>query len=1200
MQIRFLLGSAGSGKTFRCLAEAREALGASSAGLPLWLVAPKQTTYQLERQLLEDPAVPGYTRLQILSFERLAYAVFDQLRRPAPRTLDEEGRVMVLRSLLAKRRDRLRLFRASARLTGFAQELSALLREFQRNQLTPQSLSELAAGMEKDSALASKLQDLATLFQEYLDWLQDHDLRDSDCLFTAATEALKEAQSTGVGVSPEANSAPCSATLPSDTTEEVMTPRASGKVRTDPGVWVEQLWVDGFIECSLQELELLAALMPFCGRATLTFCLDRLQPEKDSWLSSWSVVRRSFDECKRRLAAIEGAELQFEVLPRHAERTRFRHPGLLHLERAWAEPEPYTPAEATADITAQVQPPDASERSADGLVRDGGSLETRTRPSALLSATTALRIVLCADPVSEATVAAREILRFVRSGGRYREVTVLVRNLADYHEPLQRILGRYEVPFFLDRRELVTHHPLAELSRGALRTVAFDWAPDDWFATLKTGLVGVKDAEIDALENEALARGWRGAVWHQPITIADDPALTDWAEGLRTRLLPPFQRLALAIASCGKRPTGSELAAALRALWADLKVEERLEDWAAADLLDSSLPASVHLTVWEQMNAWLENIELAFPDERLSMRDWLPILDAGLANLTVGVIPPALDQVLIGAVDRSRNPDVRLALVLGMNEGVFPAPQAATILLSDQELLELEKRDIVIGSAGRRHLGRERHYAYVACTRARERLILTCASQGVGGGLLNASPLLAHVRKLFPSVPWERAQRTVDWRQAEHTSEVIGRLLQAQRDAKGASDVARQRQGWETLRTLPALASAVERLSPFQLQESEERLLPELAARLYGPVLNTSVSRLEQFAACPFKFFVHSGLRAEERKRFELDRREQGSFQHDALALFHEELSREQKRWRDITPEEARVRIKRIAEGLLAGYREGLLQATDQSRFTARVLTESVQDFVETLVTWMRLQYRFDPVKTELPFGEDETAPPWRIPLDNGTRLDLYGRIDRVDIYPDPRRGRALCVVLDYKSSQKQLDSVLVANGLQLQLLAYLNVLRHWPSPAGPFGVAGLVPVGVFYINLKGKYGLERNRSDALADPQGARKAAYRHTGRFDFRALPQLDARPDARQGDQFNYRLKNDGQLHKSSSEALSTAEFEALLDSVEQTLGKMGREIFSGVAGVAPFRKGTVTACDQCDYRPICRIDPWAHPFRVLKAP
>ena len=52
VQVRFLLGPAGSGKTFRCLAEIRFALAESPEGLPLILLAPKQATFQLERQLL--------------------------------------------------------------------------------------------------------------------------------------------------------------------------------------------------------------------------------------------------------------------------------------------------------------------------------------------------------------------------------------------------------------------------------------------------------------------------------------------------------------------------------------------------------------------------------------------------------------------------------------------------------------------------------------------------------------------------------------------------------------------------------------------------------------------------------------------------------------------------------------------------------------------------------------------------------------------------------------------------------------------------------------------------------------------------------------------------------------------------------------------------------------------------------------------
>jgi ATP-dependent helicase/nuclease subunit B len=246
----------------------------------------------------------------------------------------------------------------------------------------------------------------------------------------------------------------------------------------------------------------------------------------------------------------------------------------------------------------------------------------------------------------------------------------------------------------------------------------------------------------------------------------------------------------------------------------------------------------------------------------------------------------------------------------------------------------------------------------------------------------------------------------------------------------------------------------------------------------------------------------------------------------------------------------------------------------------------------------MREQYLFEPVEVELPFGEDENSPAWALSLSEDRRLELWGRIDRVDLYRQPGGKEALCVVVDYKSGQKQLDPVLLAHGVQLQLLAYLNVVRRWPHPRARFDVERLVPAGVFYVGLRGQYGREQNRSDALAATEDARKLAYRHTGRFDFGALRQLDSRLEAQVGDQFNYRLNKDGQLDKRCREALSAAQFEALLDSIEANLLRMGQEVFAGRAEVAPYRKGKLTACDQCDYHSICRIDPWTHQFRILR--
>ena len=58
-----------------------------------------------------------------------------------------------------------------------------------------------------------------------------------------------------------------------------------------------------------------------------------------------------------------------------------------------------------------------------------------------------------------------------------------------------------------------------------------------------------------------------------------------------------------------------------------------------------------------------------------------------------------------------------------------------------------------------------------------------------------------------------------------------------------------------------------------------------------------------------------------------------------------------------------------------------------------------------------------------------------------------------------------------------------------------------------------------------------------------------------------------------------------------------FRDLLASVEHRLQAMGRAVYSGDTAVNPYRHGSASACDYCDYRSICRIDPWTHPFRAL---
>jgi ATP-dependent helicase/nuclease subunit B len=313
------------------------------------------------------------------------------------------------------------------------------------------------------------------------------------------------------------------------------------------------------------------------------------------------------------------------------------------------------------------------------------------------------------------------------------------------------------------------------------------------------------------------------------------------------------------------------------------------------------------------------------------------------------------------------------------------------------------------------------------------------------------------------------------------------------------------------------------------------------------------------------------------------------------LKIFHEQLVKENKRWRDLTPHEAREQVGQIAAVLAADFRGGLFRDSPQAQFAARAMTDSLQNFVEVVVSWMREQYEFDPALVEWEFGgEDLRAPAWEIGLEGGRKLALRGRIDRVDLYRDGEN--ALAVVLDYKSGGKRLDAVLVENGVQLQLPAYLNALRQLKDAGELFGAKKLIPAGVFYVNLRGQFENGKTRVEVLGVADGARRVAYRHTGRFDAGALGKLDSAGTA---DQFNYKRNQDGSLRKGGIEAMTGEEFGAWLARVEARLRRMGNEIFSGSSQVDPYRKGQETPCEYCDYSAACRIDAWTHRFRALAA-
>ncbi len=1125
MKCRFLIGPAGSGKTHRCLEEVADLLRESPDGPPCLYLAPKQATYQVERQLLQRDGIEGYTRLQILSFDRLARFILEETVGSTPRLVSQEARVMALRALLQQVKPRLTMLDTTQRPASLARQLSLLIREFQRARISPKQLREAGAGFSQGLFLGRKLADVALLYESYQEWLHGEGLEDADRLPDLASEALDGCCSKSSGP-----------------------PRFGG------------VWMDGFAEMTAQECLLLESLLPFCAQVTMAFCLGADAKETRDDLSMWSVTAHTFQRCREMVESKRlGAEVEVVDLSRHAVNTRFASkPALSHLENAWGTGEEF----------------------------DGNAAEC-------------VDLVGCVDAEAEAVVAAREILRHVSQGGRYRETSVIARDLELARPTIERVFRRYGIPFFLDQRQPVSHHPLAELTRNALRLAAWGWRHEELFALLKTGLIAGEESLVDRLENLALAKGWNGERWLNPITPSEGARESETPlEALRVRVVGPLQKFRERL--CHQpRPDGGSLAEAMRRLWADFPVESTLASWGENPDPEHPEFTMLHRTIWEVMSEWLDSLELVFKGKCLSLSEWIEVVDAGLESLTAGVVPPTLDQVSVGAVDRSRLVEIRLAIVCGFNDDSFPKPPAAPGLFGDGDRQALAERKILFGLNRRQSASREHFFAYIALTRATQRVVGTWSRLDDAGKTRNPSPFARELARLFPHVraaldPRNRPlfDGVKDFSQVMHASELAElaplRFLHTRDESEMEAGLSLLPEAAELVRWRRGLHEGLLRGT----------IEPGLLSRRHPNGLVTSVSALEAFAACPFRYFAGRTLRIKERDEFKVDPRTRGELAHEILRAFHETLKAQGKSWRNLSAEEAQQLAADLGGELSRTFKEGLYAGSPDRAFEAEILVGRVARLVGAMVGWMDRQYPLDPAHVELAFGEGpDGLPALELSLKQGGTVRLRGRIDRVDWLQrngDAEEGTEILVaVFDYKSRAQRITPKHLHNGLQLQLLTYLALLAKTDPERLGVSVACVRPVGAFYIPIQGTPPDKKSRSELFKQSPEEQRRAYMHRGLFDEAYASFLDATGNVRKNDQFAF--------HHNSKNKLTHEEFGRQMNHVLRTIESFSSRILAGEASVLPYRDGaSETACDDCDFNSVCRFDKMLHAFRVLEKP
>ena len=1149
-QIEFRLGCAGAGKTHGCIADIAEELRDGGRGAPRLLQSPEQATAQMERRLAVQPGLDGFTRARVLSFNHLAREAFARSGGRPARMLGELGRLMLLRRALLRVRERMQIFRPGPGGLELIQGLDAALLEFQRYGWRPADLAvwiESAGGesSRREPMLARKLADLRLLWETYLELLADGGWSDPAGREEHAAAAVARWD-------------------------------ALGGVR---------VWVDGFASFTEQEVALLEALLGHAREAAIALCVDPA-----------AIVRAETKGAPRRLRLgperlFENAEETFHLL-----RARFEGLGwptrLRTLPEAGA-PTRYSGAPALAHLERAVL-----DR-IDPVTFGGTAAETEA----------ALELVEATDRRAEIEAVARRIVALHagegKAGHRWRECALLARDLRPYEALVRAVFPRYGIPFFLDRPREVEGHPLARLILTALALARGGWRGDLFIQHLKSGLCGLEDETLTAaLENRILAIDTRGR---------------GWLDALRqdARLAPALVEAAEPLAAFERRLAAGEPPA--RALWTLIEAvgaSRRVEQWIeAARAAGDEEEAMLHEQAWEQTVGWIEALDEVGENSititstststthdarrtnggkgQVELDELGALAEAGLGATRARLIPPTLDQVMVGTVDRSRTPEIRALFVLGLNEREFPRLWTPDPILGDEERARLTApaggpARRLAPDTRRRHL-HEHFLGYIALTRARERLVLLRPLRDEEGKATDPSPLLRRVATAFPDAPVALAGRAAEGDRPDlplRADEWALRLTAAGDGAENPQQAAR----------LLALMAAGDPLDRPELDEAERRALADGRARALAPPAapldpavvrefwglqrSVSVTALEELGACPFRFFSARMLGLAEREAWPLSPLDLGSVRHRVLEKIFERFGGARGlNWGELDLDQAREVID--AELRAWAAEPGIAPRTRASAFLRLQLSALARQLALAVAALRAAGKRmaFRQVAAERSFGGP--GDPWTIEA-GGLSLPLAGKIDRVDIAGEG--GRRACILFDYKSGARRARLGRVLVGAELQLLTYGLA---WSRLAEGTGDPPPPVLGVFYWPLFAPVRAARRggECDPEIDADWFRNCGP--GGLFDETIAGLLDA--EAGPGDKalaFGFSRNRDGRLAKRGRGVLPAGTLARLLDLEARLLEDHLARIASGAIAPSPIADGSWIACDTCAWTPLCR--------------
>ena len=1072
MPVQFILGDHPTEKRKRIIDHMYEQLSNNRDERMIYLV-PDNVKYEAETMILEqfmakekDAKYSGMIRLQVFSFSRLAWYILQDKPIYQKQQLTETGLAMLLKNILQEEEKNLSIFRGASQHSGFIERLVSLFMELRNGKVIPSDLIEVANLYETDKAAIErqdfqlKMNDLSLLYQRYDEELSGKYIEKED-MYSELIQSLyamkQELQNTHV-------------------------------------------IVDHYEHFSAQEQELLLVLARTTKNISIMLTLNEDKTKHPNNIyNPFYRSTKTYEQLVEYLNLNQANILKNLTIGSIQESRTSQNKDIIDIAEYWMESnDSFTQTELSSYQRNSKSQRDRYENIA--------VWKAENKNAELMHIATKIKKMVASGNYRykdfqimtrdlegyrlnvEANFPANEIPYFIdqsesMSQHPLLEFIVSLFNLKKKHYRLNDIFRFLRTELYCP----VTESEEIDLEDFEQKNLHFKNSALSW------------RGKVDIAENVALAYGYQGKDWikkedwHYARFTADgdfkqsDKELeiqeiaNEVKRTFNDKIVPFVEKLS-------EDKTNRDIATALYNFMLDINVVDQIQFWRDQLIEDGDLEeARKHEQAWDTFITLLDEFVEVLGDEKWNIDSFISIMETGFEQATFSMVPPTIDQVLITNFDMPKIQSKRVVILIGLTDSQLPKTPSSSSLLTDEDrelidgALDVDK---YLATSEIESFANEPFAMYLALLQSREKLILTYPITSEDSKENRMSPYLTRIMKglgLKSVVKYANASSIPSQSVDKITEEVkdsspdleddegllaftgsltqtFGQMIVGLRHA--IDNGVKPSAFWVTIfeKIYDSKSYLQNRLVRSLTHKNIPVLLTdELAEKLYGKDLRLSVSQLETFYADPYSHFLLYGLRLQERQIQELSALETGNFFHDALDLIANQLVTLKTDISQLTNTEIDQLTTDIFNLLLKSNKYQLARTSSRMGFIFRQLTKTVHDLVWSMVHQSK-RSKLRIKDTELLFGNigsSKGVPGLSFPLNNGGKLELRGKIDRIDTVKVD--SQLYAGIVDYKSSETKFNYQKMYHGLMMQMITYLDTvltssLEIFNEPVKPLG----------------------------------------------------------------------------------------------------------------------------------------------------